>query len=377
MTRGTNMRTSNRSSGERGSIPLTIVAAIILGGIVVALFATTTRGVESARRDRDWHQAIQVADAGIQQAYVVLADLQPEEEIASCDDNGDRICSGVLNDGSTYEWTYDRIGPFLWDVQSIGEFGGSERAVHAEVGQQPLVDVAIITRRRFTYNGAGEGNDPFGVGTFDEAIINGTPAINSLAQITLFGQGPHYVNIPPETVPQETAAAPSLLNIALQAFDEGGVCQGQPYYPVYPRDVPNPHERGQIYCVGKVDFGNDVHELTGPSDLEVVIFVDPNGPTAVTMAGNGSVNWASPRDASQLQLYVGGGDVTVGGNSRIAATIWAPASACTTNGGTVVAGAMVCNTATLNGNLAYDPRVEEIPGTEFKISGWREEYVRD
>jgi hypothetical protein len=370
------MTASRRARGERGSIPLTIVAAIILGGIVVALFATTTRGVESARRDRDWHQAIQVADAGIQQAYVVLADLQPDEEIATCDD-GDGICRGELSDGSTYAWSYERIGPFLWDVQSIGEFGGSERAVHAEVGQQPLYEAAILTRRRFTYNGAGEGNDPFAVGTFEEAIINGTPAINSLAQIMLFGEGPHYVNLPPETVPQETAAAPSLPNIALQAFDEGGVCETQPYYSVYPQDVPNPGERGQIYCVGRVEFGNGTHELTGPSDLEVVIFVDPNGATAVSQTGNGSVNWASPRDASQLQIYVGGGDVTIGGNSRIAASFWAPASACTSNGGTTIAGAMICNTATLNGNFGYDPRVEEIPGTEFKISGWREEYVRD
>ena len=365
------------SPQEQGSIPLTILAAIVLGGLVVALFATVQVGTTAAGRDRDFHQAIQVADAGIQEAYVVLRGVQPGDD-PPCDTYGDGFCTGALGDGSPYRWTYERIGEFLWNVESIGEYRGVERSVHARIGKTPLFEVAMLTRRYFTYNGGGGGTDPFVVGTFGDATLNGTPAINSIAAIVLFGEGPHNINVPPETVPQQqNAEDPDLPNIGLKAFDEGGICDGEPFYPVYPADVPNPGVRGEIYCVGRINFGNSDHVLTGPSDQDVMIFVDPSGASALSMTGNGSVNWDLPRDASQLQIYVGGGDVTVGGSSRIAAAIWAPASACTSNGGTSVAGAMVCNTATLNGNFSYDAQVEQIEATEFRIRGWREEYLRN
>lgn len=366
----------DRSRPEQGSIALTILAAIVLGGLVVALFATVQIGTTSAGRDRDFHQAIQVADAGIQEAYVVLSGVQPDAD-PPCDADGDGFCTGTLSDGKPYRWSYERIGEFLWNVESIGEFRGAERSVHARIGQTPLYEVAMLTRRYFTYNGGGGGTDPFVVGTFGDATLNGDPAINSIAAIVLYGDGPHNVNVPPETVPQQSdAEGPDLPNIALDAFAEDGECADEPFYSVYPADVPTPGVRGQIYCVGRIDFGNNDHVLTGPSDESVTIFVDPNGASALTMTGNGEVNWDLPRDASQLQIYAAGGDVTVGGNSRLAAAVWAPASACTSNGGTSVAGAMVCNTATLNGNFSYDAQVQGIQGTEFRIRGWREEYVR-
>ena len=362
---------------EQGSIALTILAAIVLGGVVVALFATVQVGTTAAGRDRDFHQAIQVADAGIQEAYVVLRGVQPDDG-PPCDTEGDGFCTGVLGDGSPYRWTYERIGEFLWNVESIGEYRGVQRSVHARIGQTPLFEVAMLTRRYFTYNGGGGGTDPFVVGTFGDATLNGNPAIDSIAAIVLYGEGPHNINVPPETVPQQqNAEDPDLPNIGLDAFEEDGVCSDEPFYSVYPGDVPNPGVRGEIYCVGRINFGNNDHALTGPDDEAVTIFVDPNGASALSMTGNGSVNWDLPRDASQLQIYVAGGDVTVGGSSRIAAAIWAPASACTSNGGTSVAGAIVCNTATLNGNFSYDAQVEQIEATEFRIRGWREEYLRD
>ena len=359
---------------QDGSIPMTILAAIVLGGIVLALFGTVRTGVESARNDRDFHQAIQVADAGIQEAYVVLGDVQPDEA-PPCDDDGDGTCTGQLADGSTYAWRYDRVGEFLWDVESIGEFGDVRRAVHAQVGQTPLYEVGILTRKYFTYNGGGGGTDPFAAGTFEDATLNGGPAIASIAALMLYGEGPHNVNVPPETVPQTTSTGPSTPNIAQTAFEEDGICDGAPFYPTYPADVPAPHVRGEFYCVGRVSFGNSDHVLAGSGDDPVTIFVDANGASAVSMGGNGSVNWASPRDASALQIYVAAGDVTVSGSSQFAAAVWAPNSACTSNGGTSIAGAMVCNSATLIGNFSYDSQVEGILGTEFSISGWREEVA--
>lgn len=362
---------------QRGSLPMVLLAAIVLGGIVVVLFGTVRSGVESARNDRDYQQAIQIADAGIQEAYTLLAGVQPDDVTPPCPNFDGDYCYGTLSDDSESEfrWRYTRVGDFLWDVQSVGEYGDARRAVHAKVGQLPLYDVAILTRKFFTYNGGGGGTDPFPIGTFGDATVNGGPAIASLAGIMLYGEGPHNVNVSPEQVPQEVGAGPTTPNIAQAAFEDDGVCDGAPYYPVYPADAPSPNVRGQTYCVGTINFGNGTHNLTGPSDESVTIFVDQYGPSALSMGGSGSVNWSGVRDSSELQVYVAAGSVTVSGSSRIAAAVWAPKSACTSNGGTTIAGAMVCNSATLNGNFAYDSQVESILGTEFSVSGWREESV--
>ena len=367
------MNTSH-DAAQDGSLPMALLVAIVLGGIVVALFGIVSSGVESARRDRDFHQAVQVADAGIQEAYVVLATVQPGDD-PPCDDTGDGACTGTLDDGETYTWRYDRVGEFLWDVRSVGESGGVQRAIHARIGQTPLYEVGILTKKYFDYNGGGTGTDKFAVGTFEDAIIVGSPAIASISGIMLYGEGPHKVNVPPTTIPQETGQGPATPNIAQDAFEEDGICADEPFYASYPANVPSPHVRGQIYCVGTVDFSNDKHVLTGPEDLGVTIFVDPYGASAVSIKGSGEANWAGARDASQLQIYAAAGSVTISGSSKFAGAVWAPNSACTSNGGTSIAGAMVCNSATLNGNFGYDASVESIIGTEFAIDGWREETV--
>ena len=368
------MERIGRFEQEAGSLPMVLLAAIVLGGLIISVSLTVTSGSRTAVADRSYHYAVQVADAGIQEAFMELKDLEPDQRPA-CDTNEDGTCSGEFSDGSPYTWEYERLSDNRWQVRSRGTHRDRSRFVEADIGETPLFDVALLAKSAFTYNGGGGGTDPFAAGTFQDATLNGNPAINSVGQLMLYGDGPHNVNVPPNQVPQEHAEAPTLNNIGMQAFAPGGICEDEPYYEEFPADHPDAHPRhGSIYCVGKVDFGNGTHPMIGSSsDGPAMIFVDQSGSTAVRTAGNGSVNWGSDRSSSDLQIYVAEGDVTISGSSSFAGSVWAPASACTSNGGTTIEGAMVCNSITLNGNFSFDPDVDEITDEDFSISNWREE----
>ena len=359
---------------QSGSLPLVLLAAIVLGGLITSVSLTVSSGSRSAVADRSYHYAVQVADAGIQEAFIELRDLEPDD-LPACDANGDGTCTGQFTDGSVYSWEYERLSDRRWRVRSEGTHHNRTRYVEADVGETPLFDVALLAKSAFTYNGGGGGTDPFSAGTFKDATLNGAPAIQSVGQLMLYGDGPHNVNVPPGEVPQEYAEAPGLNNIAMQAFAPGGICEDEPYYETFPADASGEHPRhGGIYCVGKVDFGNGTHPIVGDSeDGPAMIFVDQHGSTAVRTAGSGRVNWSTDRSSSDLQIYVAEGDVTISGSSRFAGSVWAPASACTSNGGTEIEGAMVCNSITLNGDFTFDPDIDEITDEEYSISNWREE----
>jgi hypothetical protein len=372
---GTRQLPGDRMRSERGSIPLVLLASIILGGLIVALFSVVQSGQASSGRDRDWQSAIQVADAGIQQAFVLLRDLPEGVDEPPCDTNGDGRCSGMLPSGGEYEWEYTRLGERRWEVTSLGTFGQRTRGIEANIGTSSLFPVAILGRERITYNGGGTGTDPFVVGSFGDVTLNGNPAQDSVGGIVLYGPGPHNVNVGPDTHDISQTGAIDLPNLAAEAFAPGGDCDGQPFYPTYPDGVPNPQQRGEIYCVGSISFPQGSHPLVGPEeDGDVIIYVGGAGSPSVTIGPNRRVNWGvtDPGDASELQIYVQSGPVTYSGTARVSAAIWAPDSACTSNGTPTWAGAIVCNTVTLNGNFGYDAQVASIGEGPFGINAWLE-----
>lgn len=364
------------AAAEAGSIPLVLLVSIILGGAIVALFTVVSSGQQTARRDRDWQSAIQVADAGVQQAFVLFRDLEEGEDHPPCDPGGTGTCTGTLPEGGSYEWEYTRLGEQRWEVESSGTVGGRTRTIEANIGTSTLFPVAILGRERITYNGGGTGTDPFVVGTFGDVTLNGNPAQNSVRGIVRYGDGPFNINVGPDTHDLSNAPAFDLPNIAEEAFAPGGECDGAPFYPTYPAGVPNAQTYGNTFCVGSINFGMGNHPLLGdPNDGPVVIYVGGDGTPSFNVGPNRRVNWGTtdPGDASALQIYVQSGPVTYSGTARVAAAIWAPNSACTSNGTPTWSGAIVCNTVTLNGNFGYDSRVSSIGEGPFGINSWMEQ----
>jgi hypothetical protein len=360
---------------EEGSLVMVMLAAIVIGGVVVALFTTVSVGQETARRDRDWSSAVQVAYAGVQHALAILKDV-PEGEPPPCDPTGSGSCSEDIGSGE-YTWTYTRNGVENWTVRSQGTQAGETRVVEADIGPRQLFPVSLLARTRVRYNGGGGGTTPFTVGTFDEVTLNGTPANNSVGAIVLFGPPPHDVNAGGQ--PISTGGDMDLDNIGAAAFAPGGACDGQTVTDSYPAQTDDPQRYGEVYCTKKVRFDGGTHALVGnAADGPVTVYVDNAGSEAVEARSNSSVNWSSgsdPADASNLQIYVSGGPIVFNGNAQISAAIWAPESSCTSNGTPDVAGAMVCNEITLNGSFWYDAQMGGVTDGPFTVNSWTEQHA--
>lgn len=352
------------SSSELGSLPLVLIASIAIGGVVLALFYVVQSGVTSARNDRNFAGAIQVADAGLQHAFVELQDLEAGETPA-CDTNGDGACSGSLNDGSAYEFEYEPTAERRWTVTSRGTSGDSVRAVQASVGESPLFGAAIVSDESFKYNGGGSGTDPFPVGGFKKMNFTGNTG-DYIETLFLYGtdnepDGPGA----PDTDKWERTPGPDLPNLGAKAFETGGVCEGKS------ESLPSHLER-RIYCLtGTANFQSN-------TTVAPAAAVDPDPVQIYVQSGGMSVGPRNVNDGGEavdLQIYIGAGEIVMNGNFRVTAAIYAPKSACTSNGqgGGGFAGGMICNTVTLNGNMRYDPTIEQIVDDEYAISGWSEQ----
>jgi len=356
---------------ERGSLPLVLLAAIVLGGVVAVLFGAVSTSVESTRRDRDFAAAIQVADAGLQQAFVELQAidvelLDPADRRPACDPTGTGVCSGTLKDGSEYAWSYvqgaaDRV----WQVTSVGSRGETVRTVQAMVGERALFPAAVVAKSEFNYNGGAGNPPPFAVGGFDEMNFTGVNTGANISTLFLYGDDNEPTgNHAPSSDRWERTRGPDLPNIAEEEFAPGGVCHEQ-------SDALGPElVHGQVYCLtGGADFNVNTAITGDPAAGAVQIYVQSGGLTL----GPRTVNGAGT--AADLEIYVGAGSVTLSGNFTMKAAIYAPTSACSSNGqgGGGFEGAMICNTVTLNGNWRYDPTVGAITDDTFAISGWSEE----
>lgn len=353
-------------SREAGSLPLALLAAIVIGGLIVALYGVIMSGVRSSARDRDLAAAIQVADAGLQEAFVALQQVE-EGEPPDCDTNGDGSCNGTLRDGSPYRWEYEVLGERLWRVTSVGTHNDHTRAVRAQIGERPLFGAAIVTDDKFTYNGGGGGTDPFPIGGFQDLVFNGSNTGASISTLFLYGEE----NLPSGSYPDpdtwERTKGPDLWNIAEAAFATGGVCDGQSETISASGGGPIVLER-RVYCLtGELDLKSDVVLESGEGPT--VIYIQSGGMTV----GPSDVN--KDGDAVDLQIYVGADSVRMNGNFNVSAAIYAPNSSCVSNGqgGGGFAGGMICNEVDLNGNFDYDPSITAIVDDTFAIRGWHEE----
>jgi hypothetical protein len=375
-----------RQDSEDGSLVAVLLIVIILGGVIAALFTSVQTSGITARVDRDFHQAVQIADAGVQQGFVVFRDMEAAAVPSACTPAAGYAaptetvghCAGTVDQSGegSFVWRYEHLGGQRWRVTSEGTYRGASRTVEADLGPQQLFDVAILAKQWLTYNGGGTGpSDPFVVGTFGTITANGA-AVNHLKGIVLYGSGPH--TFPNGFANVSNGGNPAIPNIAAEAFEPGGPCEDGVDGEVYPADFmsgPGPFARGEVYCAGSIDFDNGTHVIPdSPGADPVTVYVDGVGTSALSIKGSGKANFPSMAAANpaNLLVYVAGGDVTISGNASLAAAIWAPASSCTSNGGTDFKGAMVCNTVTLNGNFDYGEEVSGITDGEFTVNNWQE-----
>jgi hypothetical protein len=375
---------------EDGSLPLVLLAAIVLAGIVLALFASTRSGVQVARQDRDWHAAIQVADAGVQEGLGLIRDNGLAVE---CPDG---TCEGDLGDQGTYVATYEP-GGCGFEVTSVGTYAERTRTAVAEICRQPLVgNAGIVGLTEVRVAGAFQSAVGTILGTAGTWNFSGVAPCNNLGGLEAYD---------PE-VDEECGLVPTISDrefpdVAARAFQPpttdalgtiGGECwdtaNNQPVELIaeYPNDMPagvTPHVRGQTYCAEKVVFTSDV-QLTGPTgdDEDVVrIFVNPGADTnsvSVDQKANTSVNWVggSPGDPRELQIYVVAGRVEIGaGNPDFSGIVYALNSYCQMKGTPEYVGAMTCDTADMRGNFTRGSDIDDINFGSIGIRRWYEPFT--
>lgn len=415
---------TSRIREQQGSIPATILVAIIMAGIVVALFAIVQSGVRSSAVDRDANQSIQVADAGVQEALVQLRGVQPDET-PDCDPADgtantpeEGSCVGVIGEDTAFEWRYVQTAPFAYDVTSVGAYRNHGSAVNVQIIRPLRFQFAITVRDQFTYNGAGGGlATPIGVGTFNNATVNGQPAIDSIAGITPLHAPKtdppdldHYSISPESLATDEVQEGPDLDEDLARAAcfdDDGNKLEADPDNGFFVQDdIPSTLTRGHTYCVrgGTVSYdvvvnenpdGYDDPESPPPPAYVYIVGDEPGSPAGgLTVGGGppgggppgggppgggggGDVNWDTEPNAGKLFVAIakGAGNFTISGNRRMAAGLWAPWSSCTWNGTPEYRGAVVCDTVTLNGNFGYDDAVNDSSEGEVMARFWSQEAV--
>ncbi len=377
-------------SPEAGSIPLVLLAAIILGGLIIALYVDVSTGLRLASDDRDFNQAIQVADAGMQEAFTTLVGLDEVDMPAVGEElSGPR--TGTLGRGS-YEWAARRVGSRTWQVRSVGVLGDTTRVLEAEMGPLMLFGLAAFGDILIELRGGNEAD------SYNDATVEGgLGTVGSNNQITLRGNaavdwvmryGGATYNDGGEIKPGggiETGDHQELPDLGSEAYGEHGVCHGvEPYDDI--TDVES-LVRGETYCVSQARFPAGEHLLEGDSDEPTRIFIAPSGNLELLGQGNNPCTGATcvnvteddeQPDATALEIYLagGGGEVLANNHTSIAAGIYAPLSNCSgPNAQGDIYGSIVCRTLDSKGGweFHYDERFDEVASTYFAIQSIREE----
>lgn len=373
---------------ESGSLPLVMLAAIILGGVVVVLFGVVRSGQQSVAHDRNHAQAIHVADTGIQQAYQEIRALDPDDpsDLPACGGPTDPPCTGTLEDGNTFEWTYEQIGAAEYRILSHGTSLGVTRALSTTISADVLFDADIIARSLLDLRGVNVGG--VSVATFCNADIRGA-ATDGIDELTLLdwdetscsisSNPPHALD---EIKPFPTADGPEVTNLAAE------FCADPPSGVEFRETLPPVLERGTTYCAKSAlstHTLSDLGTLEGDDRVVKVYFYDETFTgNVIELGGNDYWNWPNPtpadHEATDLQIWVanGGGDVYLYGNSRIAATITAPYSTCRFVGNnSQVKGAIFCNIVETRGSFTPDALARSLRDGELMIQGIDEEPPRN
>jgi hypothetical protein len=175
--------------GERGSVPLALLASIVAAGLVTVVVATVLAGERAVRFDEGFTSAIHVAEAGVQDA---LYELNSGGDIS---DGG----SGTV-DGKPYTWTAQTHGDHAWLVSSTGEGAhGVERTVEGLLADDPVFGVSAFADQAIEFAGSNIADSYHSVddvwctgngrvGSNDDLEFNGDDTSNAPCSYDISGQ---------------------------------------------------------------------------------------------------------------------------------------------------------------------------------------------
>lgn len=140
---------------EAGSMPIALLAAIIVAGIVTVLTARTVAGERATRFDRSFTESFHTADAGVQQAVFRL-NAGYYDEVSGTEPlhSGQTSTETTTSFGDdTYSWTVTRDGARSWTVTSTGTQNGVARTLQASITENPLFFPGAFGDTLVAFNG--------------------------------------------------------------------------------------------------------------------------------------------------------------------------------------------------------------------------------
>lgn len=147
---------------QDGSLPVALLASIVVAGLAMVLTARMIAGEEQVRFDRAFTESFHAADAGVQQALFELnAGLHQDMETTD-----PPVVSGETTFGDdTYQWTIERDSERSWTVTSQGTQNGVSRTVTAVIEEQPLFFPGAFGDTLIAFNGSSTSVDSYNSGT--------------------------------------------------------------------------------------------------------------------------------------------------------------------------------------------------------------------
>ena len=160
-------------SSEQGSVILALLVSIIAAGLMTVIVATVIAGQRSVRFDEDFTQAVHVAEHSVAEVLFDLNNglLQPTDLDASNQKAG----SGLLSDGTRYDYTVEWDGERGWTVTSTGGVeDGVQRTVEVLIEERPLFHLAAFSDRHrmvaWDMRGHGETDSPVDPAQYSAAL---------------------------------------------------------------------------------------------------------------------------------------------------------------------------------------------------------------
>jgi hypothetical protein len=234
--------------GERGSLPLALLAVIVLGGLVSVLVATVVAGQRQTRFDQSFENSLQIAEVGLDRLVYLVTHDEVEEgedfvEIEGQASGGSYTATATF-DAQEHEWTIESRGT---------SNSGISRAVEVVVAPQSIFQVAAFGKFFVDFNGGNAtdsyrsgdfGVDPNGALTFTQSSNGGWPCRRQpYGRLTATGSGNSNV-VMCNDLGNGIVATNGELNLKGNAFDRADLAEVH----FAKERVDDPHEDATGFC---------------------------------------------------------------------------------------------------------------------------------
>lgn len=143
---------------QEGSLALAMLVVVVVAGLITVIVARTAQGQRTARFDRDFTEALHVADAGVNQALFQLNEGVIDKSTIGL---GASASGSITVDGETSNWTVTRDTSRRWKVTSTSVLPDADRTVVAELLERPRFFNGAFGDEIISLNGSSSNADSY------------------------------------------------------------------------------------------------------------------------------------------------------------------------------------------------------------------------